>query len=42
MLISFLVYYFTGFCQTKKGFSHFFAAYVGFVGGDAFRFSDEY
>ena len=34
--------YFAAFSQTKKGFSHFFTAYVGFPGGDSFRFSDEY
>ena len=42
MLISFLVYFFTAFSETKKGFNHFFTTYVGFAGGDAFCFRDEH
>ena len=34
--------YFTASCQTKKGFNHFFITSVGFVGGDAFRFSGKH
>ena len=42
MLIWFFCIFFSAFSQTKKGFSHFFTAHVGFAGGDAFCFSDEH